>query len=119
MYGAVQVIDIILKEFLPSIEHHAMSGSVLIRSADPVFEDQKAVNMAVDILSERGYSVSFDTKVEVGLILVSPAPVCTTNPICISVSQSGWTHAPLRSFPLSHRNTTFLCALLVLISAGL
>ncbi|ELR19499.1 adenylate kinase [Acanthamoeba castellanii str. Neff] len=59
-----KVIDIILKEFLPSIEHHAMSGSVLIRSADPVFEDQKAVNMAVDILSERGYSVSFDTKVE-------------------------------------------------------
>jgi adenylate kinase len=59
-----KVIDIILKEFMPNIEHHAMSGLVLIRSNDPVFEDQRAVNMALDILSERGYSVSFDTKVE-------------------------------------------------------
>jgi adenylate kinase len=59
-----KVIDIILREFMPNIEHHAMSGSVLIRSTDPVFEEQRAVNMAIDILSERGYSVSFDTKVE-------------------------------------------------------
>ncbi len=88
VYGAVQVIDIILKEFLPSIEHHAMSGSVLIRSADPVFEDQKAVNMAVDILSERGYSVSFDTKVEVGLFLVSPL-VCTTNLFATAFPRAG------------------------------
>lgn len=88
--GAVQVIDIILKEFLPSIEHHAMSGSVLIRSADPVFEDQKAVNMAVDILSERGYSVSFDTKVEVGLFLVSPLVCsCTTNQFATAFPRAG------------------------------
>jgi len=59
-----KVIDVILKEFLPHIEYHAMSGFVLIRSEDPVFEDYTAVNMAIDILSERGYSVSFDTKVE-------------------------------------------------------
>ncbi|KAL6059583.1 adenylate kinase [Balamuthia mandrillaris] len=59
-----QAIQTIKHEFMPDIQKHCLSGAVLIRSENPLWDNQQAVNMAIDVLSERGYSVSFDTKLE-------------------------------------------------------
>ena len=45
---------------MPIIIRHAISGRVLINSEDPVFEENPAVPMLLDIFSERGYQASVD-----------------------------------------------------------
>jgi len=59
-----KVIEAIKEEFIPDIQQHALAGDVLIRTDNSLFESTTAVNMALDILSERGFYVSFDSKVE-------------------------------------------------------
>ena len=55
-----KVTLIIEKKFMPIIKRHAISGLALINSEDPVFNDNLALAMLIDILSERGYQVVVD-----------------------------------------------------------
>jgi len=57
-----KVVSVIEDEFVPVIKRHAIAGLAVIRSTNPIFEDQLALEMTIDILSERGYHVLSDCK---------------------------------------------------------
>ena len=56
------VIGVIMNEFLHIIKRQALSGRAIIRSNSPVFNEKIAVDMALDLLTERGYNVVLDIK---------------------------------------------------------
>lgn len=56
-----KVIDVIEAEFVDCLRRHAFSGRAVVKSQNPVFEERMAVDMAMDVLSERGYHVLYDT----------------------------------------------------------
>ena len=56
------VISVIMNEFLHIIRRQALSGRAIIRSNSPVFNEKIAVDMALDLLTERGYTVVLDIK---------------------------------------------------------
>jgi adenylate kinase len=58
------VVDIILKNFMPIITRHAISGQSVVSSIDKVFDDPMALAMLIDIFSERGYHARVDKKLE-------------------------------------------------------
>jgi len=55
-----QVIHTISSEFLHIIRRQALSGRAIIRSQSPVFSQHGAIDMALDLLSERGYTTTLD-----------------------------------------------------------
>jgi len=55
-----KVIDLIKVEFMPIIMRHAISGSAVVNSESPVFEDTDALAMLIDIFSERGFHAIVD-----------------------------------------------------------
>jgi len=55
-----RVIELIKEAFIPIIERHAISGSAVINSEDPILEDPTALAMLIDIFSERGYHAIID-----------------------------------------------------------
>lgn len=55
-----RVIELIKEEFIPIIERHAISGSAVINSEDPILQDPSALAMMIDIFSERGYHAIID-----------------------------------------------------------
>jgi adenylate kinase len=57
-----RVIQVIMQEFVHIIKRQALSGKAIIRSNNKVFEDPTAINMALDLLTERGYTVVLDLK---------------------------------------------------------
>jgi len=54
---AAAVID---DECVPAIRRHAITGKAHIHSQNPVFDEPMAVDMVIDILSERGYRVMYE-----------------------------------------------------------
>ena len=59
-----QVISVIMNEFIHIIRRQALSGRAIIRSNNPVFQEKIAVDMALDLLTERGYTVVLDIRKE-------------------------------------------------------
>ena len=55
-----QVAYTLEREFWPSIRRHQLAGRCLVRTTQPLFKDVLAVEMVIDLLSERGYSVVWD-----------------------------------------------------------
>lgn len=55
-----KVINIIKTKFMHILERQALSGVAIIRSEDPIFEDPLALNILLDVLTERGYQVILD-----------------------------------------------------------
>lgn len=55
-----EVVDVILKEFMPIIKLHAISGTAVVNSENTVFTKPKALEMLIDIFSERGYHAIVD-----------------------------------------------------------
>jgi len=53
-----EVIEIIKNEFTPVIEQNIISGKAQVRTQNSVFNDHEAVEMVLDVLSERGYHVT-------------------------------------------------------------
>ena len=47
-------MSVIQKEFLYIIRRQALSGKAIIRSVNPIFSEPLALDMALDVLSERG-----------------------------------------------------------------
>lgn len=57
------VIQVIEREFVPIIKRHAIAGIAIVRTKNPVYSSDLAIEMALDVLSERGYHVVSDTRV--------------------------------------------------------
>ncbi len=54
------VVTLIEEKIMPIVTPHAISGRAHINSEDPLLEDPKAMNMLIDIFSERGFFASVD-----------------------------------------------------------
>ena len=56
-----RVITVITNEFLHIIRRQALSGRAIIRSDNALFANEpSAIDMALDLLSERGYTTTLD-----------------------------------------------------------
>ncbi len=55
-----EVVDVIKTDFIPITRLHAISGTAVINSENLVFEKPKALEMLIDIFSERGYHAIVD-----------------------------------------------------------
>lgn len=54
------VVDFIDVKIMPIIVRHAISGHANINSEDPIWEDNVALAMLIDVFSERGFRASVD-----------------------------------------------------------
>jgi len=54
------VVDFIELKIMPIIVRHAISGHANINSEDPIWEDNVALAMLIDVFSERGFRASVD-----------------------------------------------------------
>lgn len=52
-----QVIELISTDFTPLLMRQALAGEAFIRSNSPLLENGLAINMALDLLAERGFTV--------------------------------------------------------------
>ncbi|MCH2155200.1 MAG: nucleoside monophosphate kinase [Opitutales bacterium] len=59
-----RVVEVIQEKFIPIVERHAISGRAYISSEDPVFNDRLALQMLIDVFSERGFSAAIDIRKE-------------------------------------------------------
>jgi adenylate kinase len=50
-----RVLDAIVRDFIPTIRMFALTGSCVVESTDPLWNNTFAISMAVDALTERGY----------------------------------------------------------------
>lgn len=57
-----QVIQVIEREFVPVIRRHSIAGIAFVRTQDNIFQSDLAIEMVLDVLSERGYHVLSDIK---------------------------------------------------------
>ena len=57
-----EVAEHINKRFMPIIIRHAISGKAIINSEDQLFSDPLALQILLDIFSERGYHTSIDIR---------------------------------------------------------
>jgi len=55
-----KVIDVINDELMHIIKRQALSGRAIVRSVNPIFAESGALDMALDVLCERGYVVTLD-----------------------------------------------------------
>lgn len=56
------VIEVLKSEMLHIVKRQALSGRAIVRSNNPIFAQQQAIDMALDILTERGFQVVLDLK---------------------------------------------------------
>jgi len=59
-----KVVKIIREDWTERLYRGVMGGQVLVRSEDPVWNEEHAVNMAIDIMSERGFRIVCDTQLD-------------------------------------------------------
>jgi len=56
------VVHVIEKEFVPTIRRHSIAGSAMIRVTNSLFSSPLAIDIALDVLSERGFRATVDVK---------------------------------------------------------
>ncbi|EFA81249.1 adenylate kinase [Heterostelium album PN500] len=56
------VINIIDKDFIPTVRRHSIAGSATMRVTNRIFSNPLAVDMALDVLSERGFRATVDVR---------------------------------------------------------
>ena len=54
------VVGFVERKIMPIVIRHAISGTALVNTEDPVLEDPTALAMLIDIFSERGYHAAVD-----------------------------------------------------------
>lgn len=59
-----RVVALVKDKFMPIIFRHAISGMAHVNSEDPLFEDDLALAMVIDIFSERGFHAVIDVRRE-------------------------------------------------------
>jgi adenylate kinase len=57
-----KVIHAIEHHFIPIVSKHAMTGWAFINSEDTLFNDPVALEMLIDVFSERGYFATVDIR---------------------------------------------------------
>jgi adenylate kinase len=57
-----QVVDLIEQKMMPVVVRHAISGHANFNSEDPLWDEQLALAMLIDVFSERGYHASIDIR---------------------------------------------------------
>jgi len=57
-----QVIHVVEREFVPFIRRHSIAGIAIVRTQDTIFQSDLAIEMVLDVLSERGYHVLSDVR---------------------------------------------------------
>lgn len=57
-----RVTKVLEEEFVPAIRRHAITGKSHITSQNPLFDEAMSIDMAIDILSERGYRAMYELK---------------------------------------------------------
>ena len=55
-----RVIDEVEANFLPQIRRHVLTGRAALQTQNLLFDQADAVDMVIDVMSERGYQVSYD-----------------------------------------------------------
>lgn len=68
-----QVIESIRTEFLHIIQRQAFCGVAKIRSQNKIYENPLAVNMILDLMTERGYQISLDVEKKTIASKIDPA----------------------------------------------
>lgn len=68
-----QVVEMILMEFVHILRRQALAGRAIIRSNNPILSSKIALNMLLDILSERGFYVTLEVQQENVPTRVEPA----------------------------------------------
>jgi adenylate kinase len=56
------VIQVVEREFVPVIRRHAIAGVAFVRTSNTMFSSELAIEMVLDVLSERGYHVMSDIR---------------------------------------------------------
>jgi len=59
-----QVVYDIERYFMPIVKRHAISGMALVNTENPLYLDDRAVEMLIDIFSERGFHAVVDIRKE-------------------------------------------------------
>lgn len=59
-----QVVYDIQRYFMPIVKRHAISGMALVNTENPLYDNDLAVEMLIDIFSERGFHAVVDTRKE-------------------------------------------------------
>ncbi|KAJ2956665.1 hypothetical protein NQZ79_g7488 [Umbelopsis isabellina] len=59
LQNAIKWLD---SEVIPQVTRHAISGAAMIRTEDRALSNGHFVDMVMDVLSERGYHVSFESR---------------------------------------------------------
>ncbi|CAE7929672.1 unnamed protein product, partial [Symbiodinium sp. KB8] len=54
------VVDLLKQDFMHILQRQALAGRAIIRSNSSLLENPVAINIVLDVLSERGYSVTLD-----------------------------------------------------------
>ncbi|RGB39379.1 hypothetical protein C1646_664641 [Rhizophagus diaphanus] len=60
----LKAIQFVNSQVIPMVQRHAISGHALVRTASQELGNQHLVDMIMDVLSERGYHVMFDVRVQ-------------------------------------------------------
>ncbi len=55
-----RVVTLVETKMIPIIQRHAISGNTRINSEDELLDDHKALQMMIDVFSERGYHATVD-----------------------------------------------------------
>ena len=51
----MEVIEEVRKNFIPQIKRNIISGAAIIRTENPIFVEEDAIQMTLDVLSDRGF----------------------------------------------------------------
>ena len=55
-----QLVTFVERKIMPIVIRHAISGTALVNTEDPLLDDPRALAMLIDIFSERGYHAMVD-----------------------------------------------------------
>ncbi len=67
-----RVIDLIETQMVPLIQRHAAAGRANIRLENKLLDKEMAIDMVVDVLTERGYSITAECKEQIVPMRIDP-----------------------------------------------
>lgn len=70
-----EIVQLIHRDFLHIISRQSLAGKAIIRSSSALLERNNAINILLDVLSERGYSVTLEVqRISVPHLISPPGP---------------------------------------------
>ena len=74
-----RVVQLLQDDFVPLLRRQSLAGAAVIRSVSPLLDHPECVNMALDVLAERGYTVVLDVQREYIPVRIDPATGAVEN----------------------------------------